>query len=258
MSVGTVFLVGAGPGDPELLTLKAARIIATADVVVYDRLVPPEVIDLIPEGAARIFVGKEAGNHTLPQPEINEMLVRLGRSGRNVVRLKGGDPFVFGRGCEEAGALECAGIPYKIVPGITAAQGCAAAARVPLTHRGLASGLRYVTGHCKSNEPLDLDWASLADPDTTLVVYMGLANAEEITARLIENGLPGSTPVIAISQGTTPRERRLRTNLADMPRAVGEARLATPVLFIIGRVAALAVGSDLNADETTSEAAAVA
>lgn len=258
MNLGKVFLVGAGPGDPELLTLKAARVIAAADVVVYDRLVPPEVLDLIPDGAARIFVGKEAGNHALPQPEINQVLVRLGRSGRNVVRLKGGDPFIFGRGREEADALECAGIPYEVVPGITAAQGCAAAARVPLTHRGLARSVRYVTGHCKSDEPLDLDWASLADPDTTLVVYMGLANVEEIAAQLIAFGLPQTTPALAVSQGTTPRERRLRTCLCDLPRTVAEAELATPILFIIGRVAALAAELELDADEAVSGAVAVA
>ncbi|MFY9992955.1 MAG: uroporphyrinogen-III C-methyltransferase [Rhodoplanes sp.] len=258
MSVGKVFLVGAGPGDPELLTLKAARIIGCADVLVYDRLIAAETLALVPEGAARIYVGKQAGHHCVPQAEINDMLVRLARTGRMVVRLKGGDPFIFGRGCEEAAALERAGIHYEVVPGVTAAQGCAAAARVPLTHRGLARSVRYVTGHCKSNEPLDLDWASLADPDTTLVVYMGLANLEEITARLIAFGLPQATPVLAVSQGTTPRERRLRTCLGDLPRAVSEAELATPALFIIGRVAALATELDLDAHETGSGAAAVA
>ncbi|MEZ5787963.1 MAG: uroporphyrinogen-III C-methyltransferase [Xanthobacteraceae bacterium] len=256
MSVGKVFLVGAGPGDPELLTLKAARVIGQADVVVYDRLIPTEVLDLVPEGAARIFVGKEAGYHCVPQPEINRMLVRLARSGRTVVRLKGGDPFIFGRGCEEAAELDSAGIPYEVVPGITAAQGCAAAARVPLTHRGLARSVRYVTGHCKADEPLDLDWASLADPDTTLVVYMGLANLPEITTRLMAFGLAPSTPVLAVSQGTTPRERWLRTCISDLPRAAVEAELATPVLFIIGRVAALA--QDLSTDDTVTRTAAVA
>ena len=258
MSAGKVFLVGAGPGDPELLTLKAARIIGAADVVVYDRLVPAEILGLVPEGAARIYVGKQAGHHCVPQPEINRVLVRLARTGRTVVRLKGGDPFIFGRGCEEAEALERAGIPFEVVPGITAAQGCAAAAHIPLTHRGLARSVRYVTGHCKADEPLELDWASLADPDTTLVVYMGLANVAEISSRLIAFGLPPSTPVLAVSQGTTPRERRLRTCLDDLQRAADEARLATPVLFIIGRVAALAAEMDLDAHATLSDGAAVA
>jgi uroporphyrin-III C-methyltransferase len=258
MSAGKVFLVGAGPGDPELLTLKAARVIGAADVVVYDRLVPAEILDMVPEGAARIYVGKQAGHHCVPQPEINRVLVQLARTGRTVVRLKGGDPFIFGRGCEEAEALARGGIAYEVIPGITAAQGCAAAARIPLTHRGLARSVRYVTGHCKTDEPLELDWASLADPDTTLIVYMGLANVEEIASRLIAFGLPPFTPVLAISQGTTPRERRLRTCLNDLPRAVGEAKFATPVLFIIGRVAALAAEHDLNAQATSSDDAAVA
>ena len=157
MAAGKVYLVGAGPGDPELLTLKAARIIGAADVVVYDRLVPIEIRNLVPGGAARINVGKQAGNHPIPQDEINELLVRLARTGRTIVRLKGGDPFIFDRGCEEAFELDRAGISYEVIPGIMAAQGCAASARVPLTHRGLATGVRYVTGHCKSNEPLDLD-----------------------------------------------------------------------------------------------------
>lgn len=256
MSVGKVFLVGSGPGDPELLTLKAARIISKADVVVYDRLIPTEVLDLVPEGAARIFVGKETGYHCVPQPEINRMLVRLAHSGRTVVRLKGGDPFIFGRGCEEAAELDRAGIPYEIVPGITAAQGCAAAAGVPLTHRGLARSVRYVTGHCKADEPLDLDWHTLSDPDTTLVVYMGLANVDEITMQLTSHGLPPATPVLAISQGTTPRERRVLTSLAELPKTARTTELTAPVLFIIGRVAALA--RDVQSDESIGSTAAVA
>lgn len=239
MGNGRVFLVGAGPGDPELLTLKAARVIGEAEVVVYDRLVPSEILKLVPAGAARIDVGKRAGHHPVPQHEINRILVRAARGGRRVVRLKGGDPFIFGRGCEEADALHRAGIAFEVVPGITAAQGCAASARVPLTHRGLATGVRYVTGHCKADEPLDLDWASLADPNTTLVVYMGMANVEEIVSRLIEHGLPGDTPAIAISQGTTAREQRVSAPLLELPAAARQASLPSPVLFIVGRVAAL-------------------
>ena len=239
MNIGKVMLVGAGPGDPELLTLKALRAIAGADVVIYDRLVAPEILDLIPVGAARISVGKQAGRHPIAQHEINEMLVRAARGGRCVVRLKGGDPFIFGRGCEEAAELARAGIPFEVVPGITAAQGCAAAAGVPLTHRGLATGVRYVTGHCKADEPLDLDWASLADPATTLVVYMGLLNLDEIVRRLIEHGLPADTPVLAMSQGTTSRERRVCAALFELPAAIRRSGLVGPLLFIIGRVAAL-------------------
>lgn len=244
MSVGKVYLVGAGPGDPELLTLKAMRAIASADIIVYDLLVPAEIVSLAPKGAARIDVGKKAGHHPVPQAEINRLLVRLARLGRTVVRLKGGDPFIFGRGCEEANELEKAGISYEVIPGITAAQGCAAAARVPLTHRGLATGVRYVTGHCRANAPLDLDWASLADPGTTLVVYMGMANIEEIARELIRHGLPGDTPAIAVCQGTTPREQRVYSSLVELPAVARAAHFDGPVLFIIGRVAAMAKQDD--------------
>jgi len=255
MNIGKVMLVGAGPGDPELLTLKALRAIAGADVVIYDRLVAPEILDLIPVGAARISVGKQAGRHPIAQHEINEMLVRAARGGRCVVRLKGGDPFIFGRGCEEAAELARAGIPFEVVPGITAAQGCAAAAGVPLTHRGLATGVRYVTGHCKADEPLDLDWASLADPATTLVVYMGLLNLDEIARRLIEHGLPADTPVLAVSQGTTPRERRVCAALAELPAAIRRSGLVGPVLFIIGRVAALSAEGNQKYERIANSAA---
>ncbi|MFZ2156623.1 MAG: uroporphyrinogen-III C-methyltransferase [Bradyrhizobium sp.] len=257
MSVGKVYLVGAGPGDPELLTLKAARVIKEAEVVVYDRLVPDSILATIGDGAARINVGKQASFHPVPQEEINEMLVRLGRAGRTVVRLKGGDPFIFGRGSEEAAELERAGIPYEVIPGITAAQGCAASLRIPLTHRGLATGVRYVTGHRKANEPLDLDWARLADPETTLVVYMGLANIEEIAGNLIANGLSPDTPVLAVCQGTTPGEQRVCTWLAALPAAAKEAGFAGPVLFIIGRVAAIAMQRNEHDDATDSGAISV-
>jgi uroporphyrin-III C-methyltransferase len=240
MKPGTVILVGAGPGDPELLTLRGARAIAEADTVVHDRLVPSDILSLAPKGAERIDVGKQAGHHPIPQNRINDLLIQFARRGRRVVRLKSGDPFIFGRGCEEAAALDRAGIPYEIVPGITAAQGCAASARVPLTHRGLATSVRYVTGHCKADEPLDLDWASLADPTTTLVVYMGMANIDEIVRRLIEHGLPGDTPALAVCQGTTASERRTCAPLVGLPPAARAASFAGPILFIIGRVAAFA------------------
>ena len=257
MGVGKVYLVGAGPGDPELLTLKAVRAIAEADVVVYDRLVPDSILATIGDGAARINVGKQATFHPVPQEEINDMLVRLGRAGRTVVRLKGGDPFIFGRGSEEAAELERAGIPYEVIPGITAAQGCAASARIPLTHRGLATSVRYVTGHRKANEPLDLDWATLADPETTLVVYMGLANIEEIAAKLIAHGLPADMPVLAVCQGTTPHEQRLCTWLAALPAAARQAGFAGPVLFIIGRVVAIAMERSEHNDATDAGAISV-
>jgi uroporphyrin-III C-methyltransferase len=240
MGSGKVLLVGAGPGDVELLTLKAARAIASAEVLVHDRLASAEIIDLAPPGAVRVNVGKQAGHHPVPQGEINRLLVHFARSGRAVVRLKGGDPFIFGRGCEEALALEQAGVAYEVIPGITAAQGCAASARVPLTHRGLATSVRYVTGHCRGDEPLDLDWASLADPATTLVVYMGFANIGEIVRQLIIHGLPGDTPAFAVCQGTTAHERRLCAPLMSLPQAVRAANFDGPILFIIGRVAAMA------------------
>lgn len=240
MGSGKVLLVGAGPGDPELLTLKAARAISMAEIVVHDRLVPAEILDLVSANAIRIDVGKRAGSHPIPQSGINLLLVSLARAGRTVVRLKGGDPFIFGRGCEEAHELKRAGIPYEVIPGITAAQGCAASARVPLTHRGLASGVRYVAGHFRGDKPLDLDWASLADPDTTLVVYMGFMNIGEIVRQLIVHGLPGDTPVLAVCQGTTPRERRICAPLVALPQTARTTDFDGPILFIIGRVAALA------------------
>lgn len=237
---GIVHLVGAGPGDPDLLTVRARRLIETAGAVVYDRLVAAEIIALIPPSALRLDVGKAPGLHPVPQEEINALLVALARRGLRVVRLKGGDPLTFGRGSEEAAHLRRHGIPCEVVPGITSAAGCAAAIGVPLTHRGLASGVRYVTGHCRGDRPLELNWASLADPDTTLVVYMGLAHIAEIAARLVAAGLPAGTPLAAVASGTTPRQRHLIATLGTVAEAVAALEDAGPVLFIIGRVVALA------------------
>jgi uroporphyrin-III C-methyltransferase len=231
-----VYLVGAGPGDPELLTLKAARVLERADAVVYDRLISDAILDMVPRGAMRVYVGKATGAHHLSQDEINELLLRLARPGRVVVRLKGGDPFIFGRGSEEAAYLAGHRVPFAVVPGITAASGCAAAAGIPLTHRGLASGVRFLTGHCCAGRGLDLDWQSLADPETTLVVYMGLANLPEISAQLIAAGLPAATPAAAIASGTTEKQRVCETTLGGLADAVASAGLAAPVLVIIGRV----------------------
>ncbi len=249
--LGRVSLVGAGPGDPDLLTIKALKALSKADVVVYDRLVSDEVLALAPAGAARIYVGKQPAHHPVPQQEINDLLVRLARGGRYVVRLKGGDPFVFGRGSEEAAVLAEHGIPFDVVPGITSAQGCAASARIPLTHRGLAQGLRFVTGHCREDMDLDLDWDGLADPQTTLVVYMGMSNIGQITERLMAAGLLRDTPVLAVNNGTTPRERRVLSTLATLPVTARAARFDGPVLFIIGKVAGLAgsLGATLEEDE---------
>jgi uroporphyrin-III C-methyltransferase len=234
-----VYLVGAGPGDPELLTVKAARLIREAEVVIFDRLVAPEIMRMINPCAIRVSVGKESKRHPVPQQKINELLIEYARKGLKTVRLKGGDPFIFGRGSEEALALRAAGFTCEIVPGITAAQGCSASTGIPLTHRGLATGVRYVTGHCRNDLPLDLDWHGLADGETTLVVYMGAANIREINERLMECGLSGSTPVLAVNNGTTPRERHLQCDLASIADEAERADFTGPLLFIIGRVVSL-------------------
>lgn len=238
--VGRIFLVGAGPGNPDLMTVKAHRLISNASVVVYDRLVSDEIMALVPAGAARINVGKQPQHHPVPQDEINEMLVRLGRCGREVVRLKGGDPLMFGRGGEEGLALARAQIPFEIVPGITTAQGTASELNVPLTHRGFASSVRYLTGHCRADAPLDFDWDGLADPDTTLVVYMGLANIATISAELMAHGRSPRTPVLAVSKATRRDQRHLISSLSGVADDVREAELPGPVIFVIGEVVRLA------------------
>ena len=234
-----VYLVGAGPGDPELLTLKALRLIKEACVIVYDRLVSDEIIDLVPPGVTKIFAGKASSNHTLSQDEINDLLVKLAGAGHKVVRLKGGDPLVFGRGSEEALFLAKHGIACEFVPGITAAAGCAASAGIPLTHRGTASGVRFVTGHCKQDEALHHDWNSLADEDTTLAVYMGLANLDTFRGELLKAGLPAQTPVAAIANGTTVKQKVLKTSLDNMAEDIRAAGFRPPVLTMIGKVAAM-------------------
>ncbi len=239
-----VYFVGAGPGDPGLLTLRAYELIRQAEVIVYDRLVSGEIMGIAPKGAARIYVGKSAGHHHMTQDEINNLLVRLGRTGRRIVRLKGGDPFIFGRGGEEALVLREHGIPFEVVPGVTSAAACSAYAGIPLTHRGLATGARIVTGHCRANMPLDLNWESLADPDTTLVVYMGLMHLEEISSRLIAAGLPADTPAAVIENGTTPRHRTCIDTLAGIPAEVRRQEFRTPSLIVIGRVVSLADALD--------------
>ena len=236
---GKVFLIGAGPGDPELLTIKALRILQSAEAVVFDRLVSPEILALAPAHARRFDVGKQPKCHPVPQQRINALLIDLAAQGLTVARLKGGDPLIFGRGSEEAAALAAAGVAVECVPGITAAQGTAASTGVPLTHRGLATGVRYVTGHRAADRALDLDWASLACEETTLVVYMGVANIAEIAANLRHHGLPGSLPVMAVAQATTPRERRLVSRLDRIAQDVAAADLRAPVLFVIGHVVSL-------------------
>ncbi|MDD3518193.1 MAG: uroporphyrinogen-III C-methyltransferase [Chromatiales bacterium] len=237
---GKVHLVGAGPGDPELLTIKALRLLERADVVVYDRLVSDAVLDLIPGGVTRIDVGKASGRHGMPQRQINELLVSLARKRRQVVRLKGGDPFIFGRGSEEALHLRRHGIPFEVVPGITAATACSAYAGVPLTHRGMSRGVRLVTGHFRDDEPIDLDWRALADPEATLVVYMGLSNLARITTGLLDAGMAPDTPAMAVQDGTMSAQRRVFADLRHLPQRVQEAGLGAPLLIIIGRTVALA------------------
>ena len=248
MSNGCVYLVGAGPGDPDLLTVRAARILEQADVVVYDRLASKEILALAPAAATRVYVGKSPGRHVVPQEQINHMLVDLSRAGGIVIRLKGGDPFIFGRGGEEALHLLEHGIPFEVVPGITAASGCLAAAGIPLTHRGLASGVRFVTGHCRNESELDLDWQGLADSRTTLVLYMGLANLPTICRNLLAAGMDPATPSAAISNGTLPAQKVCRSTLQDLAETVEAARLTSPVLVVIGAVAAIALDRQHSAD----------
>jgi len=235
-----VYLVGGGPGDPELLTMKAVRLLKEAEVVILDRLISQDILDLIPKGTSCIYAGKAPGKHYFSQDEINEMLVNVARSGRKVVRLKGGDPFVFGRGGEEALFLADHGIQFEIVPGITAGMGCGSSLGIPLTHRGLARSVRFVTGHARENGELTLNWKSLADPDTTLVIYMGLGTIGEVSGKLIEAGLPSDTPVAAVEKGSTEDQRCCITTLSDLERRMRVEGFKPPTLFIVGRVVTLA------------------
>ena len=237
-SAGAVYLVGAGPGNPDLLTLRAAKLIGEADVVVYDRLVGSGILGLARRGAQRIFVGKARANHTLPQHEINALLVRLALEGRRVVRLKGGDPFIFGRGGEEIEALVAHGIRFEVVPGITAASGIAAYAGIPLTHRDHAHAVTFVTGHLKDGT-MNLDWPALARPGQTVVVYMGLLGLPILARELIAHGLPASTPAAVIQQGTTANQRVVTGTLADLPGRAFDARLEPPTLIVVGDVVKL-------------------
>jgi len=242
---GFVSLVGAGPGDPELITLRALRCLRAAEVVLYDHLVSPEVVALAPAGAERIYVGKESRNHSLPQGDINALLVRLAREGRHVVRLKGGDPFMFGRGGEETAALLENGIPFEVVPGITAAAGAAAYAGIPLTHRDCAQSCVFVTGHLKDGSA-QLDWPALVRPNQTVAVYMALGALAQICQGLVEHGLPGSTPVALIENATLPGQRVVEATLATLERAAREAGVRPPALLIVGEVVRLRKRCDLR------------
>ena len=236
--VGEVFLVGAGPGDPELLTVKALRLLGEADVVLHDRLTPQPVLDLAGAKARLIDVGKRKSRHTLPQDDINRLLVALALEGLKVVRLKGGDPFLFGRGGEELEACRAAGVVCHVVPGVSAGLAAGAAAGAPLTHRGLAQAVTFVTGHAASGGEPELDWASLARANQTVVVYMGLTTARMIAARLIQAGRRGSTPVAVVEGASLETERRIVTTLSGLSEAVRD--LDGPAILIIGEVVALA------------------
>jgi len=259
-AAGKVWLVGAGPGDPELLTLKAHRVLQGADVLVYDRLISQAILDLAPQSARRLYVGKRKSNHSVPQDDLNDLLAALAGEGLNVVRLKGGDPFVFGRGGEEMLACRAAGVSCEVVPGVSAALAASASAGAPLTHRGLAQAVTFVTGHAAPDqdgrgfgEP-DLDWPSLARANHTVVVYMGLSTAEVISARLIAAGRAATTPVLVVENASQPHERRALTTLANLPQAA--KAFDAPSILIIGETAALADLAGLSrTSPLTAEAA---
>src|SRR5690554_5825717 len=236
--VGEVYLVGAGPGDPELLTFKALRLMQQADVVLYDRLVSAEVLDLCRRDAELIYVGKKRDNHAVPQPDINRLLVEKALAGQRVVRLKGGDPFVFGRGGEELEELKAAGVPFQVVPGITAANACSAYAGIPLTHRDYAQSVKLITGQLK-NRTSDLNFAEMIAPNQTLVFYMGLHTLELLVAGLVEKGKPASTPIALVSQGSTLQQRVLTGRLDDIVAKQAIAQLPAPAIIIVGEVVAL-------------------
>lgn len=251
---GFVSLVGSGPGDPGLLTVKALRLIQKADVVVFDRLVSSGILALIPHGVTQISVGKSPGKHCVPQEQINEIIVSLASSGRHLVRLKGGDPYIFGRGGEEALVLRQHGIPFEVVPGVTAAAGCSAYSGIPLTHRGLNHGVRFITGHQKNNETLDINWDKVADPDCTLVIYMGLSNLKNICVELERAGLPASTPAAAVHGGTTEHQQKVTSTLSQLADEVTRAELKSPVTAIIGEVVSLGEQLDwFQSDNQESE-----
>ena len=238
---GAVWLVGAGPGDPELLTIKALKTLQIADVVVHDGLVSDEVLDLAPAAARRISVAKRKSRHSYSQDEINRMLVAFAREGLKVVRLKGGDPFIFGRGGEELEACREAGVACHVIPGVTAALAAGASASAPLTHRGSAQAVTFVTGHAKEGGEPDLDWESLARPNQTVVIYMGLSMAAPIAARLLGAGRDGATPALIVENASRADERRIVTTLAGLADAA--AGLSGPALLIVGEAMALAIPS---------------
>ena len=244
-ATGKVWLVGAGPGDPDLLTLRAARLIMRARLIVHDGLVDPAILALAKPGAELVSVAKQRARHTMPQDAINALLVREALAGREVVRLKGGDPFIFGRGGEEAEACRAAGVPVEVVPGISAAIGAAAAAQMPLTHRASASVVSFVAGQCKGLA--EQDWSGLAGPGRTLVIYMGIASAEAIAEKLIADGLSPAIPVAVIENATRAEMRVLHAPLAGLADLIAQQRVKSPAVIVIGQVSAVPEPAQLRA-----------
>jgi uroporphyrin-III C-methyltransferase len=238
-ALGTVYLVGAGPGDPELLTLKAHRLLRSCDALVYDSLVPKALLDLVPEACERHFVGKRRGHHSVPQPSTNAVLVTLAARRRTIVRLKGGDPFLFGRGGEEAAHLAAHGVPVQVVPGVTAGIAAPAYAGIPVTHRRAGSSVTFVTGHEEIDKDRPgVDWRGLARSSDGLVIYMGLHNLERICEELIAGGLPADTPAAVIQQGTVRGQRDLVAPLGDLAERVAAEGFASPSIVVVGQVVA--------------------
>lgn len=235
---GIVFLVGSGPGALDLMTVRATRLIGEADVVVHDHLIADGVLDLMRSDAQKICVGKKASNHTVPQDELNLLLVQLAQEGKKVVRLKGGDPFIFGRGGEEIETLCEFGIPFEVVPGVTAAAGCAAYAGIPLTHRDHAQTVTFATGHLKDGS-VNLDWPALARPNQTVVFYMGIGGISEICRQMMAHGLPATHPAAVVQNGSTKRQRVVTADLATLPGKVQAAGITSPALIIVGTVVSL-------------------